>query len=312
MKNLKIQNLLTILLFLITLQSCKDSGGIWVEDGTSYKFGDDSMSSNLISLAEAYSARDPEKLFTFYSDSFLTDKRKEWSKEYLSSLDSLSMVPYKVIPLVSENGSYKEVIAWSKEERIYKNGSYEKYDLMEIFGLDDKGKVNLFKQWKAIDTVNFGMPYGGKFIGVGEEDNEYSGRPLVFSNRGEVEIIEELAVAYNAMDVESFSQYFADEVEFKSYDGKTYNYKKSDLSSAFKPYKSIDWKLISIVPLKIFNTDAASGAMVLSTETRIFKNGKKWQKELMELIYFDLDGKISAMLQFAREFQNTILHKKKD
>ena len=298
MKNLKIQNFLIILLFLITLYSCKNSGGILVEDGSSYKFGDDKMSSNLISLAEAYSDRDTEKLFTFYSDSFLTERRKEWSKKYLGSLDSLSMVPYKVVPLISEDGKNKEVIAWSKEERIYKNGSYEKFDLMEVFGLDEKGKVNLFKQWKAIDTVNFGMPYGGKFIGVGE--NEYSGRPLVFSNRGEVEIIEDLAVAYNAMDVESFSEFFAEEVEFKSYDGKTYNYKKSELSQAFKPFKSIDWKLISIVPLKIFNTDAASGAMVLSTESRVFKNGKKWKKELMELIYFDLEGKISAMLQFAR------------
>ena len=298
MKNLKIQNFPIILLLIITIYSCKNSGGILIEDGSSYKFGDDVMSSNLISLAEAYSDRDTEKLFTFYSDSFLTERRKEWSKKYLESLDSLSMIPYKVIPLVSEDGKSREVIAWSKEERIYKNGSYEKFDLMEVFGLDETGKVNLFKQWKAIDTVNFGMPYGGKFIGVGE--NEYSGRPLVFSNRGEVEIIEELAVAYNAMDVESFSEYFAEEVEFKSYDGKTYNYKKSDLSQAFKPYKSIDWKLISIVPLKIFNTDAASGAMVLSTESRVFKNGKKWKKELMELIYFDLEGKISAMLQFAR------------
>ena len=298
MKNLKIQNFPIILLLIIIIYSCKNSGGILIEDGSSYKFGDDKMSSNLISLAEAYSDRDTEKLFTFYSDSFLTERRKEWSKKYLESLDSLSMIPYKVIPLVSEDGKNREVIAWSKEERIYKNGSYEKFDLMEVFGLDETGKVNLFKQWKAIDTVNFGMPYGGKFIGVGE--NEYSGRPLVFSNRGEVEIIEELAVAYNAMDVESFSEYFAEEVEFKSYDGKTYNYKKSDLAQAFKPYKSIDWKLISIVPLKIFNTDAASGAMVLSTESRVFKNGKKWKKELMELIYFDLEGKISAMLQFAR------------
>ena len=298
MKNLKIRNFLILLLFLISLYSCKNSGGILVEDGSSYIFGDDKMSSNLISLAEAYSDRDTEKLFTFYSDSFLTDRRKERSKKYLGSLDSLSMVPYKIIPLISEDGKNREVIAWSKEERIYKNGSYEKFDLMEIFGLDETGKVNLFKQWKAIDTVNFGMPYGGKFFGVGE--NEYAGRPLVFSNRGEVEIIEDLAVAYNAMDAESFSEYFAEEVEFKSYDGKTYNYKKSELSQAFKPYKSIDWKLISIVPLKIFNTDAASGAMVLSTESRVFKNGKKWNKELMELIYFDLEGKISAMLQFAR------------
>jgi len=298
MKQFKRQHSLILFLSLVTLYSCQDRGGMLVKDGSSYKFGNDGMSSNLISLAEAYSARDPEKLFTFYSDSFLTEKRKEWSKKYLGSLDSLSMVPYKVVPLISENGEYREVIAWSKEERIYKNGSYEKLDLMEVFGLDESGKVNSFKQWKAIDSVNFGMPYGGKFIGVG--DNENSGRPLVFSNRGEVEMIEGLAKAYNAMDVESFKEYFAEEVEFKSYDGKTYNYKKSELSKVFEPYKSIDWKLISIVPLKIFNTDAASGAMVLSTETRVFKNGKIWKKELMELIYFDLEGKISGMLQFAR------------
>ena len=298
MKQFKLQHSLILFLSLVTLYSCQDRGGMLVKDGSSYKFGNDGMSSNLISLAEAYSARDPEKLFTFYSDSFLTEKRKEWSKKYLGSLDSLSMVPYKVVPLISENGEYREVIAWSKEERIYKNGSYEKLDLMEVFGLDESGKVNSFKQWKAIDSVNFGMPYGGKFIGL--EDNENSGRPLVFSNRGEVEMIEGLAKAYNAMDVESFKEYFAEEVEFKSYDGKTYNYKKSDLTQAFKPYKSIDWKLLSIVPLKISNTDAASGAMVLSTETRVFKNGKIWKKELMELIYFDLEGKISGMLQFAR------------
>lgn len=298
MKHFKLQHSLILFLSLVTVYSCQDSGGMLVKDGSSYKFGNDGMSSNLISLAEAYSARDPEKLFTFYSDSFLTEKRKEWSRKYLGSLDSLSMVPYKVVPLISENGKYREVIAWSKEERIYKNGSYEKLDLMEVFGLDESGKVNSFKQWKAIDTVNFGMPYGGKFIGVG--DNENSGRPLVFSNRGEVEMIEGLAEAYNAMDVKSFTEYFAEEVEFKSYDGKTYNYKKSDLTQAFKPYKSIDWKLLSIVPLKISNTDAASGAMVLSNETRVFKNGKIWKKELMELIYFDLEGKISGMLQFAR------------
>ena len=298
MKQFKRQHSLILFLSLVILYSCQDRGGMLVKDGSSYKFGNDGMSSNLISLAEAYSARDPEKLFTFYSDSFLTEKRKEWSKKYLGSLDSLSMVPYKVVPLISENGEYREVIAWSKEERIYKNGSYEKLDLMEVFGLDESGKVNSFRQWKAIDSVNFGMPYGGKFIGLG--DNENSGRPLVFSNRGEVEMIEGLAKAYNAMDVESFKEYFAEEVEFKSYDGKTYNYKKSDLTQAFKPYKSIDWKLLSIVPLKISNTDAASGAMVLSTETRVFKNGKIWKKELMELIYFDLEGKISGMLQFAR------------
>ena len=36
---------------------------------------------------------------------------------------------------------------------------------MEQFVLDDKGKVRSFKQWKAIDSANFGKSYGGKFFG---------------------------------------------------------------------------------------------------------------------------------------------------
>ena len=69
MKHSKLQYFL-VGFSLLAIYSCKESGGIRVKDGSSYKFGNDKMSSNLISLAEAYSARDPEKLFTFYSDSF--------------------------------------------------------------------------------------------------------------------------------------------------------------------------------------------------------------------------------------------------
>ena len=82
-----------------------------------------------------------------------------------------------------------QVLAWSDEERVYKNGSYENSTLWKYF-LDDNGKVNGFRQWRAIDSVNFGMPYGGKFFG--REKSENSGRPFVFSNRGETSILEKL------------------------------------------------------------------------------------------------------------------------
>ena len=35
---------------------------------------------------------------------------------------------------------------------------------------------------------------------------------------------------------------------------------------------------------------------------RVFKNGKVWEKELFEIFYLDLDGKITSMTQFARDF----------
>ena len=78
------------------------------------------MTDNLLELAKTYSERDTEKLFSYYSEEFLTEKRKEWSKNYLESMESLSMVPYKIVPLVGEDGKYKQVLAWSDEERVLK------------------------------------------------------------------------------------------------------------------------------------------------------------------------------------------------
>ena len=78
--------------------------------------------------------------------------------------------PYKIIPLSLQDGSYRHILAWSKEERVYKDGSYEKLDLMEQFRLDPSGKVDGFKQWVAIDSVNFGRRFGGKFFGKKKEN----------------------------------------------------------------------------------------------------------------------------------------------
>ena len=301
MKNLK-HTIFLIFILSLVLASCETTGGIWLKEGerkgTAYKFGGQKMTDNLLGLAEAYSERDTEKLFTYYSEEFLTDRTREWSKNYLESMELLSMVPYKIIPLIGEDGKYKQVIAWSDEERVYKNGSYEKLNLMELFLLDDQGKVKDFKQWKAIDSVNFGMSYGGKFLG--REKNENSGKPFVFSNRGETLILEKLVEDYNKMNIEGFKSAFADEFTLSTYDGKTMSLKNGDLGSLFKPYRSVNWSPISIVPIKIRNTDAASGVIVYSSEKRVFKNGRVWKKDLMEIFYFDLEGKISSMVQFAR------------
>ena len=157
----------------------------------------------------------------------MTEEMKASYKKSLDTMKSVSMVPYKIIPLVGEDGKYNQVLAWSDEERVYKDGSYEKLNLMELFLLDNQGKVTDFKQWKAIDSVNFGMPYGGKFFG--REENENSGRPFVFSNRGETSILEKLVEDYNKMNSEGFRSAFAEEFTLNTYDGKTMKLKKSDL-----------------------------------------------------------------------------------
>ena len=301
MKNLKYIFFLIFILPLI-MSSCQTTGGVWLKEGerkgTAYKFGGQKMTDNILGLAKAYSEKDTEKLFPYYSEEYMTEKMKKSYKKSLDTMKSISMIPYKVIPLVGEDGKYKQVIAWSDEERVYKDGSYEKLNLMELFLLDDQGKVRDFKQWKAIDSVNFGMPYGGKFFG--REKNKNFGEPFVFSNRGETTILEKLVEDYNKMDVEGFKDAFAEEFTLNTYDGKSMKLKNSDLGNLFKPYRSVEWSPIAMLPIKIRNTDAASGVIVYSSEKRVFKNGRKWKKDLMEIFYFDLEGKISSMVQFAR------------
>ena len=48
----------------------------------------------------------------------MNESRKENYSKWLNSMESITMKPYKIIPL--RNGDFKQVIAWSKEERISK------------------------------------------------------------------------------------------------------------------------------------------------------------------------------------------------
>ena len=72
------------------------------------------------------------------------------------------------------------------------------------------------------------------------------------------------------------------------------------MNNFFKPFKSVNQKLNAIIPIKISNTDAASAAIVRGSESRVLKNGRKWNKDLIEIYYFNLEGKISSIEQFAK------------
>ena len=300
MKNIYIMRSLLLITTLLIV-SCNSSGGVWLGEGENsgnpYTFGSEQDIMTLQKLAGAYSEKNADELSKYYSEEYMNDKRKENYSKWLNSMESITMKPYKIIPL-QNGGNFRQVMAWSKEERVHKNGSYEKLDLMESFVLDNDGKVKSFKQWKAIDSVNFGMSYGGKFFG--NEKNENTGKPFVFSNRNETQIIENFVENYNNMDSEGMKEAMAEEFTLNDYRGQKTNYKKSDLDEFFKPLKSVNWKINAIIPIKIANTDAASGVIVRGSESRVFKNGRKWDKELMEIFYFNLEGKISSMEQFAK------------
>ena len=168
--------------------------------------------------------------------------------------------------------------------------------------VDNENKVTGFSQWsRNYPTNEFGLSVGGKFYG--KSDNQWTGRSLVFSNRGEVEAIEKLVESYNKMDVEGCKTAFADKVNIQYEDGRKVVFTPNMWEGYFKDYRSVNWKLYSIVPLKIYDTDPASGVVVTSREKRVMRNGKVWERELVEWFYFNLDGKIDNMTQFSRKIK---------
>ena len=293
--------LILLSVVLLSIFSCENKGGVSLEEnankGNSYSFGDPALTKNIIDMAAAYTSQDTDKLLSYYDDSLNSKDDKAGTKKWLESMNSISMKPYKIIPL-SMNGEDQQVLAWSKEERDYKNGSYEKLDLMELFVLNKEGKVKGFKQWKSIDSVNFGMATGGKFFG--KKPGENSGRPFMFSNRNETKMLETMIGHYNKMEINEVSSFFAEQITINDYEGNLIKMSNKELSAMFSDYRSVKWTPYSMIPIKIANTDAASGVMVFSNERRVLKSGKIWEKELMEMIYFDLDGKISSIDQFAK------------
>ena len=140
--------------------------------------------------------------------------------------------------------------------------------LFEVFPVGDDGKINGFSQWRRNRGDNeFGLSTGGKFIGR-NPDNEYSGRPLVFSNRGETEVIEQIVEAYNNKDVEGFLKHFADEWQATDHEGNSEKRNKADarenMQSWFDQSETIEWKPWSIVPLKIYDTDPLAGVSLFN------------------------------------------------
>ncbi len=126
-------------------------------------------------------------------------------------------------------------------------------------------------------------------------ENEYSGRPFVFSNRGEVETMEKFLEAANNLDVDGFSEF----VKYPfSYNGTELT--KEDFVQEFASRESQSWKPWAMIPIKIKDTDPASGLIVHSRAEIVRKDGSVTEFEAAETYFFDLDGKITGVNQFTR------------
>lgn len=278
------------------------AGKIFVQEdkGKSFQLGSEKSVQTVLKAVDAFNAVDHDAEVLLWSDEYVK-RGGEGHKKSMETLKSVSNKPMAMVPIKVEGSSNEIVLVQSTEDRVFKNGSKQSLNLFEMFFIDEAGKIENMVQYSSIPAANeFGKTSGGKYI-ESTPGSEANGRALQFSNRGEVAAIENWAKANNAMDVQGVFAVLADVVTVNNIDGSIHKMTKESLSSWFANYTSIDWKPIIILPFKIKDTDPASGIMVYSTEKRVKKDGTVWEKNLMEIFSFNLDGKIDTITQFSRE-----------
>lgn len=282
--------------------NAQTAGKIFVGDsqGKPFKFGSEKSSNVVLEAVKAYNANNSAAETALWSDEMIK-KYAEANQKGHAEYQSVVNKPMAILPLYAEGQKTEVVLLQSTEERIYKNGSKQNLNLFELFQVDKAGKISGFTQYYSIPKTNeYGKTYGGKYIAQ-KPGSEVDGRPLEFSNRGEVEAIEKLAKAWNAMDVKAFSEVIADEVTIEGFDGSTSKLTKAMIPATFAEFKSLDWKPGLILPFKLQDTDPVSGIIVYSSEKRVLKDGSVWDKDLIEVFRFNLAGKIDQITQFSKE-----------
>lgn len=264
--------------------------------GKGFQLGSEKSSQVVLDMVKAYNSNDSEKDLALYSPE-MQKETADFNKKWHAYMKKLNNVPYAVLPIKVAGSTDEIVMLQSTEEREAIDGSKQKMNLFELFKVDKSGKISDFNQFSSIPKSNeFGKTEGGRFYSKGETN----GRPFQFSNRGEVEAIENLAKAYNAMDINAMLDFFADKVKLTDFDGNKVVLEKKDLRAMVDGYKSLDWKIWGILPFKIAYTDPVSGVLVTSSEKRVSTDGAVWEKSLVEFFQFDLNGKIAGIDQYSR------------
>jgi hypothetical protein len=296
MKKIVLLGALVASVFSVSAQTTAGKIFSGPDAGKGFQLGSEKSSQVILDMVKDYNSNDSEKDLSHYSPE-MQKKTGDFNKKWHAYAKKINNVPYAILPIKVAGSTDEIVMLQSTEEREAIDGSKQKMNLFELFKVDKSGKISDFNQYSRIPASNeFGKTEGGKFYSKGETN----GRPFQFSNRGEVEAIEKLNKAYNAMDITATLDFFADKVTITDFDGNKVVLAKNDLRAMVDGYTSLDWKINGILPIKIAYTDPVSGVFVTSTEKRVAKDGSVWNKSLVEIFQFDLNGKISAIDQYSQ------------
>lgn len=289
-KLLMIASAIILMVSSVSAQKLVKAGTL-VEKNTSWYFGTENASNLVLDAIKAYNNIDAKAYLSCFDDDYVKANTDRVYKEF-ATFKAVNRKVNIVIPVRTDGWpNQTEVQIYDVLDREYKNGSKHKQQEHRVYIVSDSSK-KISGIWSSIildDKNEYGLPNGGKFFSKGDTST------ITFSNRGEVELIENLAKDWNKMDGKALGKYFADTVSVTNNEGRKFKIANSDWANIFNDVESIEWKLGMINPGKITNTDPVSGIIVLSSYKEKKKDGTKKHVSTYHWFNYSLDKKITSI-----------------
>jgi hypothetical protein len=289
-KLLMIASAIILMVSSVSAQKLVKAGTL-VEKNTSWYFGTENASNLVLDAIKAYNNIDAKAYLSCFDDAYVKANTDRVYKEF-ATFKAVNRKVNIIIPVRTDGWpNQTEVQIYDVLDREYKNGSKHKQQEHRVYIVSDSSK-KISGIWSSIildDKNEYGLPNGGKFFSKGDTST------ITFSNRGEVELIENLAKDWNKMDGKALGKYFADTVSVTTFEGRKFKVANSDWANMFNDLESVDWKLGMINPGKITNTDPVSGIIVLSSFKEKKKDGTKKHVSAFHWFMYGLDKKITSI-----------------
>ena len=289
-KLLMIASAIILLASSATAQKLVKAGTL-VEKNTSWYFGTENASNLVLNAIKAYNNIDAKAYLSCFDDNYVKNNSDRVYKEF-ATFKAVNRKVNIVIPVRTDGWpNQTEVQIYDDLDREYKNGSKHKQQEHRVYIVSDSSK-KISGVWDSIildDKNEYGLPNGGKFFSKGDTST------ITFSNRGEVELIENLAKDWNKMDSKALGKYFADTISVTNNEGRKFKVANSDWANMFNDIESVEWKLGMINPGKITNSDPVSGIIVLSSFKEKKKDGTKKYVSAYHWFMYGLDKKITSI-----------------
>ncbi len=265
--------------------------GSLFEKNTPWYFGTENASELVLNVIKAYNNLDTKTYLSYFDDNYVKTNKDRIEKEF-DGYKSVNRKVNIIIPVRTDGWpNQTEVQIYDDLDREYKNGSKHKQQEHRVYIVNDSSK-KISTVWGSIildDKNEYGLPNGGKYYSKNDTST------ITFSNRGEVELIENLMKDCNKMDGKALGKYFADTVSVTTHEGRKLKVANSQWANMFDDLESVEWKLTMVNPGKITNTDPVSGIIVLSNYKEKKKDGTVKNVSAYHWFDYGLNKKINSI-----------------